>query len=78
MILFVKLKDSINWTNYNISFSHIIKNKKWNESSCSVINGITIGEFQIHNHRDCIKFRWSFEKLLNLFNDNFEIIDLSL
>ena len=78
MILFVKLKESINWTNYNISFSHIIKNKKWNESSSIIINGITIGEFQIHNHRDCIKFRWSFEKLLNLFNDNFEIVDLSL
>lgn len=78
IILFVKLKESINWTNYNISFSHIIKNKKWNESSCIIINGITIGEFQIHNHRDCIKFRWSFEKLLSLFNNNFEIIDLSL
>ena len=78
MILFVKLKESINWINYNISFSHIIKNKKWNESSSIIINGITIGEFQIHNHRDCIKFRWSFEKLLNLFNDNFEIVDLSL
>jgi len=78
MILFVKLKESINWTNYDITFSHIIKNKKWNESSCIIINGITIGEFQIHNHRDCIKFRWSFEKLLNLFNDKFEIVDLSL
>ena len=78
MILFVKLKESINWTNYNISFSHIVKNKKWNESSCISINGIKIGEFQIHNNRNCIKFRWSFEKLLNLFNDNFEIIDLSL
>ena len=77
MMLFVKLKENINWTNYDISFSHIIKNKKWNESSCIVINGITIGEFQIHNHRDCIKFRWSFEKLLNLFNNNFEIIYLS-
>jgi hypothetical protein len=78
MILFVILKESIDWTKYNISFSHIIKNKKWNESSCIIINGITIGEFQIHNHRDCIKFRWSFEKLLNLFNHNFEIVDLSL
>ncbi len=78
MILFVKLKESINWTNYDILFSHIIKNKKWNESSCIIINGITVGEFQIHNHRDCIKFRWSFEKLLNLFKDNFEIVDLTL
>jgi len=79
MILFVKVTESINCTNYNISFSHIIKNKKWNESSCILINGIiTIGEFQIHNHRDCIKFRWSFENLLKVFNDNFKIVDLSL
>jgi len=77
-LLFIKLKENINWSNYDISFSHIIKNKKWNESSCIIINGITIGEFQIHNHRDCIKFRWAFEKLLNLFNDNFEIMDLAL
>jgi hypothetical protein len=78
IILFVKLIEVINWSKYDISFSHIIKNKKWNESSSIVINGITIGEFQIHNHRDCIKFRWSFEKLLHLFKDNFEIVDLTL
>jgi hypothetical protein len=76
LLLFVKLKDNINWTNYDITFSHIIKNKKWNESSSIIINNTTIGEFQIHNHRDCIKFRWSFEKILNLFKDNFEIIYL--
>lgn len=78
IILFIKLKESINWTNHNILFSHNIKNKKWNESSNININGISIGEFQIHNHRDCIKFRWSFEKLLNMFNNNFEIVDLTL
>ena len=78
LLLFINLIKNIDWTKYIISFSHIVKNKKWNESSCISINGITIGEFQIHNNRDCIKFRWSFEKLLNLFKDNFEIIDLSL
>jgi hypothetical protein len=78
IILFVKLKEKINWTNYDILFSHSIKNKNWNESSSININGINIGEFQIHNHRDCIKFRWSFEKLLYLFKDNFEIIDLTI
>jgi hypothetical protein len=76
LLLFVKLKENINWTNFDITFSHVIKNKKWNESSCIIINNNTIGEFQIHNHRDCIKFRWSFEKILNLFKDNFEIIYL--
>ena len=78
LLLLVKIKEYINWENYEIFFSHIKKNKKWNESSTIIINNISIGEFQIHNHRDCIKFRWSFEKLLNLFKDNFEIIDLSL
>lgn len=76
LLLFVKLKENIKWTNYDITFSHVIKNKNWNESSCIIINNNTIGEFQIHNHRDCIKFRWSFEKILNLFKDNFEIIYL--
>ena len=76
VLLFVKLKENINWTNFDITFSHVIKNKKWIESSSIIINNNTIGEFQIHNHRDCIKFRWSFEKILNLFKDNFEIIYL--
>lgn len=78
VILFVNLKEKINWTNHTIVFSHQIKNKKWNESSSIILNGITIGEFQIHNHRDCIKFRWSFEKLLKIFENNFEITDLTL
>jgi len=78
IILFVKLIENIKWTNYDISLSHNIKNKKWNESSCIVMNGVTIGEFQIHNHRDCIKFRWAFENLLHLLKDNFEIVNLTL
>jgi hypothetical protein len=78
ILLFIKLKEPINWSSYVIDFSHKIKNKKWNESSCIMIDNNTIGEFQIHNHRDCIKFRWVFEKILNVFKDNFEITDLSL
>ena len=78
IILFIKLKENIKWENHNVLFSHIIKNKLWNESSTISIDNITIGEFQVHNHRDCIKFRWSFEKLLNLFKSNFDIIDLKL
>jgi len=64
---------NIDWTKYNIEFSHIKKNKKWGESSSISIDNITIGEFQIHNHRDCIKFRWAFENLLGLFKDYFNI-----
>lgn len=75
-LLFVKLKENINWTDHIIKFSHISKNKQWNESTSIMIDNNTIGEFQIHNHRDCIKFRWSFEKLLKLFKNNFEITNL--
>ena len=78
-LLFIKRNNmdninySIDWTKYNIEFSHIKKNKKWGESSSISIDNITIGEFQIHNHRDCIKFRWAFENLLGLFKDYFNI-----
>ena len=77
VLLFVNLKSPINWTMYTIQFSHNIKNKKWNESSSIIINDDkAIGEFQIHNHRNCIKFRWNFGQLLHIFKDNFEIITL--
>lgn len=77
LLLFVKLKETIDWSNKTIVFSHIEKNKKWNESSTIKIDNITIGEFQVHKHRDCIKFRWSFEKLLDMFKDKFDIVELS-
>ena len=76
LLYFINKKENISWDQFEIIFSHIKKNKIWNESSTVSINGNTIGEFQIHNNRDCIKFRWSFENLLNLFKDNFEITKL--
>lgn len=75
-LLFIKLKNNINWNEHNITFKHLLENKIWNESAVIRINNITIGEFQVHNHRNCIKFRWNFEKILSLFNDNFEIVYL--
>ena len=77
-LAFIVYKEHINWSNYAIQFSHNIKNKLWNESSSISINGVTIGEFQVHNNRDCIKFRWCFEKLLAMFGQHFTIVDLSL
>lgn len=53
-----------------ISFSHIEKNKNWNESTTVYYKlnnkNISIGEFQIHNNRDNIKFRWHFDKIVEL------------
>jgi hypothetical protein len=74
--LFVVNETSIDWRSYIIEFSHLKKNKPWGESSTISINNITIGEFQVHNHRDCIKFRWAFENLLKVFNSNFKIIEV--
>ena len=40
-----------------------------------------MGEFQVHNHRDNIKFRWNLSNLIYCFHQGqnetyFEIIDL--
>lgn len=73
LLLFIKQKSKINWNEHTIEFSHIKKSKKWNESTSISINNKTIGEFQLHNKRDCVKFRWAFENIINMFNENFEI-----
>ena len=39
--------------------------KDWNESTTLKYKGKTIGEFQVHNHRDCIKFRWNHKNLMD-------------
>jgi hypothetical protein len=76
LLALIVLKEHINWSNYAIKFSHNVKNKLWNESSSISIDGITIGEFQVHTKRDCIKFRWCFEKLLTMFGEHFIISNL--
>ena len=75
-MLYIKLIDPILWGEYTIGFSHIIKNKVWNESTTIKINKYSIGEFQVHNKRNCIKFRWSLEQMLILFKTNFEVITI--
>ena len=75
-MLYIKMITPIIWSDYLIEFSHITKNKVWNESSTIKINTKTIGEFQVHNKRNCIKFRWCFEQMLILFKTNFEVITI--
>jgi hypothetical protein len=74
--LLIKKREEINWTKYPLAFSHILKGKEWNESSSISINGITLGEFQVHNHRDNIKFRWNLLNLIKMFESNFEVIKI--
>jgi hypothetical protein len=74
ILYYIKINKKIIWNKNDVSFTHIIKNKKWNESSSVKINNITIGEFQIHNNRNNIKFRWNFENLLKIYKDYFDIL----
>lgn len=40
----------------------------WNESSTLKVNGISIGEFQVHANRNCIKFRFHMKNLLKVIS----------
>ena len=40
----------------------------WNESNTVKYEGVTIGEFQIHTHRSCFKFRFNLANLLTLLH----------
>lgn len=76
-ILFVKNIAPIDWDQVAISFSHILKEKEWNESTSISVKVddkyVNIGEFQVHTKRDGIKFRWNFETLLKLYPNLFSV-----
>lgn len=40
--------------------------EEWNESNTVKYNGISIGEFQVHQNRNCFKFRFNMQNLLDL------------
>ena len=40
--------------------------EKWNESNTVKYDGISIGEFQVHNNRNCYKFRFNMKNLLDM------------
>lgn len=75
----VELTAPIPWDTYTYIFSHTERSKAWNESTTlKVVTGdakkpISIGEFQVHNHRDGIKFRFDLKALIKMFKDNFTI-----
>jgi hypothetical protein len=77
--LFVRQTAPIPWSTLTLRLSHAVAGRIWNESS-TVYLGETgrtaIGEFQVHAHRDCVKFRWCFEKLLAAFPGCFAITPL--
>lgn len=75
--LYIKTIKDIEWRDCRFKFTRNLDT--WNESTTLHIltpKPVTIGEFQIHNNRDGIKFRWNFEKVLNVFKDSFDIKEL--
>jgi len=59
--LFEKSK-SPQWEKSKISFTQSLAT--WNESCTVKYNGISIGEFQVHNNRNCFKFRFNINGLI--------------
>jgi hypothetical protein len=59
--LFEKSK-SPQWEKSKISFTQSLAT--WNESCTVKYNGISIGEFQVHNNRNCFKFRFNIRGLI--------------
>jgi hypothetical protein len=53
---------SPNWESSKITFSKTLET--WNESCTVRYNGVSVGEFQIHNNRDCFKFRFNIAGLI--------------
>lgn len=54
------------YTKEDFSFTRTIEN--WNESITLKYKNVSIGEFQIHNNRDCIKFRFYLKNLLKFLS----------
>lgn len=59
-------KKYIDWDKSNLRFTNKLNN--WKECNTLKYNNLSIGIFQIHNNRNCIKFRFYFKNLLKIHN----------
>lgn len=53
------------WDENCFGFSQTLNS--WNESCTLYYNGYSIGEFQAHNNRNCLKFRFNMDELKKAF-----------
>lgn len=72
-VLWIEHVAPIPWETVALTFSHIEKAKEWNESTSLKIGGTSLGEFQIHAHRDGVKFRFNLKTLLAAFPACFSV-----
>jgi hypothetical protein len=57
------IKDKFSFTKPNID--------EWYESNTVKYDNITIGEFQVHSHRNCFKFRFNMKNLKNILKGDY-------
>ena len=60
-----ELLHKFNWEKELFSFTKPTI-QDWNDSNTLKYNGISIGEFQVHRHRNSYKFRFNMENLMKL------------
>lgn len=60
-----KLLHEFSWKKSSFSFTKSTV-QDWYDSNTLKYKGISIGEFQVHHHRNCFKFRFNMENLMKL------------
>ncbi|MBR1891056.1 MAG: hypothetical protein IJ811_01005 [Clostridia bacterium] len=64
--LFGKYGNLPNWDKTLFSFTRTLST--WKESTTLKYNGVSIGEFQAHNNRNCLKFRFIMKGIMKLLD----------
>lgn len=64
-VVFKKFQSPI-WKKDNFTFTQSLST--WNESCTVKYCNTTIGEFQVHSNRDCFKFRFNMNGIINLID----------
>lgn len=67
-MMFKKSYNPPSWDSSKFSFTRNTP-KSWNESNTLKYCNYSIGEFQVHKNRDCLKFRFNLDGIIKLLND---------
>ena len=62
-------RESPSWEKSGFSFTQSAAT--WNESNTVKYAGVSIGEFQVHNNRNCFKFRFNLDSIARLTEQGF-------
>lgn len=65
--VFGKYGNFPDWDKSKFSFTKTVE--AWKESCTLKYNNVSIGNFQVHNNRDCFKFRFIMKSIMKLINN---------